>query len=145
MRLHTFAVRTTHTCFGRPAVWTALYIVNIVMSGEPDQNGAEANALTPQLADSLKILKAEDASFHSAHMLLGRKHSIAGVLDGHGGPAAARHCQSCLPKYIEELVEGGASLEDACTRSFERCHPRLACCASGARPAPARPEVGVCR
>tara|TARA_B110001452_G_scaffold22483_1_gene17979 strand:- start:123 stop:2375 length:2253 start_codon:yes stop_codon:yes gene_type:complete len=97
----------------------------VMGSGEPGQNGAEANALTPQLADSLKIPKAEDASFHSAHTLLGRKHSIAGVLDGHGGPAASRHCQRCLAKYIEELVEGGASLEDACTRSFERCHSEL--------------------
>lgn len=92
---------------------------------EPDQKGGGAMPLTPELSDSMKILKAEDASFHSSHMLCGRRHSIAGVLDGHGGPAAARHCQGCLAKYIEEFVEGGASLEDACTRSFERCHSEL--------------------
>ena len=78
------------------------------------------------IGEAARTLKGEDAALSSILSLFGGPHSIAGVMDGHGGPHAARHCSAHLPEYLKAAADSGASREEACTQAFARCHAEVA-------------------
>jgi len=98
---------------------------------EPDVP-PEDPSLQVKIGFSERRLKGEDTHAVLNATMGGRRYTMVGLFDGHGGGAASDFCAEELLRFVQEAAaaseDGGTSMAswaDACEAAFLRCHTHL--------------------